>query len=47
MAVNKKEDGENTAPRYKKTVQCSFCGAFSADVYRMVKGEGEVYICDN
>lgn len=47
MSVNKKEDGENTAPRFKKTVQCSFCGASSADVYRMVKGEGEVYICDN
>lgn len=42
-----RKDDENSVPRYKRTVQCSFCGASSTEVYRMVKGEGEVYICDN
>jgi ATP-dependent Clp protease ATP-binding subunit ClpX len=41
----KKEEIESSAS--KKIVQCSFCGALSTGVYRMIKGEGEVYICDN
>ncbi len=47
MSVNKKENIENSLTRFKKNVQCSFCGASSSEVYRMIKGEGDVYICDN
>ncbi len=43
----KKEETDNGSLKNKKTVQCSFCGALSTEVYRMIKGEGEVYICDN
>lgn len=33
-------------PKYKPVVKCGFCGALSTESYKMFKGEGENYICD-
>jgi len=44
MSVN--QDNDAGIHKYKKVVKCSFCGALSTEVFRMIKGQGDVYICD-
>ncbi len=43
----RREDMDKNPQKNRKVIQCNFCGAMSSDVYRMVKGDGEVYICDS
>ncbi len=45
--ATRKTNYSNSIPRYKQVIKCSFCGALSTEVFKMFKGDGEVYICDS
>lgn len=47
MASKKENLYSDQTPRYKQVVKCNFCGALSTEVYKMFKGDGDVYICDS
>lgn len=47
MTTRKDQGPDRPTPKYRPVVQCSFCGQPSTGVYKMFKGDGEVYICDS